>query len=142
MTGIVRIRERNTIRLADCFVKTTMDVIRGKWKPSIIKALRSRALGYGELRRAIPEATKKVLTAHLRELERDQIISRTVFYERIIRVEYELTSYGLTLLPVIEMMHVWGERHRKAVQAGSANLVAFTEVKKIGPGRYEGAVRM
>ena len=119
-----------------------MDVIPGKWKPSIIKALRSGALPYGELRRAIPEATKKVLTAHLRELENDQIISRTVFYERIIRVEYELTPYGMTLLPVIELRHEWGQGHRKSVQSGGVNLVAFSEVKKVVPARYQAAVRM
>jgi hypothetical protein len=48
--------------LADCRVKATIDVIRGKWKAIIIKALKDRNLGYGELRRLVPEPSKKVLT--------------------------------------------------------------------------------
>ena len=60
--------------LADCRVKITLDVLRGKWKPIIIKALKSGNLGYAELRRFVPEPTKKVLTDHLRELEQDRII--------------------------------------------------------------------
>ena len=54
--------------LADCRTKVTVDVIRGKWKPIIIKALKNGSLGYAELRRIVPEPTKKVLTDHLREL--------------------------------------------------------------------------
>ncbi len=63
--------------LADCRTKVTLDVLRGKWKPIIIKALKDCSFGYAELRRLVPEPSKKVLTDQLRELEADQILSRT-----------------------------------------------------------------
>jgi len=103
------------MQISTCDIKATMDVIRGKWKPSIITALKSGALGYGQLRRAIPNATKKVLTEHLRELEREGIISRMVIIERIIRVQYSLTDYGLSLVPLLDAMQDWGRHHRRLV---------------------------
>jgi DNA-binding HxlR family transcriptional regulator len=101
--------------LADCRVKVTVDVIRGKWKPIIIKALKDRTLGYAELRRIVPEPTKKVLTDHLRELEADRIISRAVPAGRNGRSEYSLTEYGRTLIPVLAVMRAWGQTHREQV---------------------------
>ena len=101
--------------LADCRVKVTVDVIRGKWKPIVIKALKDRSLGYAELRRIVPEPTKKVLTDHLRELEADRIISRAVPAGRNGRMEYSLTEYGRTLIPVLAVMRAWGQTHRELV---------------------------
>jgi len=86
--------------LADCRVRVTLDVIRGKWKPIIIKALKDCNLGYAELRRIVPEPSKKVLTDHLRELEADRIISRTASAGGNGRTGYSLTQYGRTLIPV------------------------------------------
>jgi len=101
--------------LADCRVKATIDVIRGKWKAIIIKALKDRNLGYGELRRLVPEPSKKVLTDHLRELEKDRIVSRTASGGRVVRTEYAITEYGRTLIPVLAAMHAWGKTHRELV---------------------------
>ena len=64
------------MRLADCPVRAAIDVIDGKWKPILVNALKAGPLRFGQLRREAPEATKKVLTAQLRELERDEIICR------------------------------------------------------------------
>jgi DNA-binding HxlR family transcriptional regulator len=101
--------------LTDCRVKVTVDVIRGKWKPIVIKALKNGNLGYAELRRIVPEPTKKVLTDHLRELEADRIISRSAFAGRNRRTEYSLTEYGRTLIPVLGVMRAWGQTHRELV---------------------------
>jgi DNA-binding HxlR family transcriptional regulator len=103
------------IMLADCRVKATIDVIRGKWKAVIIKALKDRNLGYGELRRLVPEPSKKVLTVHLRELEKDRIVSRTASGGRVVRTEYAITEYGRTLIPVLVVMRAWGKTHRELV---------------------------
>src|SRR5215471_18735912 len=64
------------MRLSQCPVRATIDVIEGKWKPIIINALKQGTLRFGQLRRHVPEATKKVLTEQLRELEEDRIIGR------------------------------------------------------------------
>lgn len=101
--------------LADCRVRITVDVIRGKWKAIIIKALKDRSLGYAELRRIVPEPTKKVLTDHLRELEQDRIISRSTSQQTFTRTEYSLTEYGRTLIPVLAVMRAWGQTHRELV---------------------------
>src|ERR1700685_321593 len=87
------------MRLSECPVRAAIDVIEGKWKPIIINALKSRPLRFGQLRREAPEATKKVLTAQLRELERDGVIFRKIFGEPEDHVRYALTTYGRTLVP-------------------------------------------
>ena len=101
--------------LADCRAKVTVDVLRGKWKPIIIKALKDCNLGYAELRRIVPEPSKKVLTDHLRELEADRIISRAASAGGNGRTEYSLTEYGRTLIPVLVAMRAWGQKHRELV---------------------------
>src|SRR3982074_1068503 len=98
------------MRLSDCPVRTTIDVIEGKWKPIVINALKAGALRFGQLRRHAPEATRKVITEQLRELEEDRIISRKAFGQRWERVEYELTVYGRTLVPVLTLMAKWGKK--------------------------------
>jgi DNA-binding HxlR family transcriptional regulator len=102
------------MRLADCPVRATIDVIEGKWKPIIVNALKDGTLHFGQLRRHVPEATRKVLIEQLRELEEDRIIRRKPSGQPWQRVEYSLTPYGRTLVPVLTLMAKWGERHRKS----------------------------
>lgn len=105
------------MRLSECPVRATIDVIEGKWKPIIVNALKRRTLRFGELRREVPEATKKVLTEQLRELEEDGIITRRTAEKRWERVEYSLTAYGRTLVPVLTLMAKWGKSHKKTKEA-------------------------
>ena len=105
-----------TMKIIDernCPVRTTMDIIGGKWKPIILYYVWS--LGtcrFGEFQRYIPHITKKMLTQELRELERDGIVSRKVFRQVPPRVDYSLTKYGLTLEPILNSMADWGAKHR------------------------------
>ena len=101
------------MRLAACPVRATIHVIEGKWKPIIVNALKLGALRFGQLRRHVPEASRKVLTEHLRELEADKIILRQASEQPWERVEYQLSPYGRTLVPVLTVMAKWGERHKK-----------------------------
>src|SRR5262245_19746417 len=105
------------MRLSECPVRATIDVIEGKWKPIIVNALKQGRLRFGELRRRVPEATRKVLTEQLRELEDDRIVVRRTSAKRWERVEYSLTSYGRTLVPVLTLMAKWGEAHKKYREA-------------------------
>jgi len=102
------------MRLSECPVRATIDVIEGKWKPIVVHALKLGTLRFGQLRRLVPEATRKVLTEQLRELEEDQIISRKVLGQRWERVAYALTPYGRTLVPVLTLMAKWGKSHKKS----------------------------
>jgi DNA-binding HxlR family transcriptional regulator len=96
----------------NCSVKLTASIIGGKWKPSLLFHLEGRTRRFCELQRLIPGLTKKMLTQHLRELERDGIVHRKVFAEVPPRVEYSLTRHGESLKPILKLMSSWGSRHR------------------------------
>jgi DNA-binding HxlR family transcriptional regulator len=112
------------MRLFVCPVRPAIDVIEGKWKPIVVNALKLGPLRFGQLRRHAPEATRKVLTEQLRELEKDQIISRKSFGQKWERVEYRLTAYGRTLVPVLTLMAKWGRKHKKLLDANETGVLA------------------
>jgi DNA-binding HxlR family transcriptional regulator len=95
-----------------CPVKLTSEVIGGKWKPLILYYLEDGNRRFSELQRLIPASTKKMLTKHLRELERDEVIHRKVFAQVPPRVQYSLTRHGQSLRPILRLMSAWGKRHR------------------------------
>lgn len=95
----------------ECPVSITLQVIAGKWKPLILRELKTGSLRFGQLQRRIPQATQKVLTSQLRQLERDGLVHRSVYHETVLRTQYELTEYGRTLRPVLEQLARWGNRH-------------------------------
>lgn len=105
------------MRDVECSVQFTADVIGGKWKPLILYYLERGTHRFSQLQRSIPGSTKKMLTKHLRELERDGIIHRKVFAQVPPRVEYSLTRHGQSLRPILRLMSAWGKRHR--VQFGT-----------------------
>lgn len=89
----------------------------------IVNALKAKPLRFGQLLRALPEASRKVATEQLRELEREGIISRTAFGNRWERVEYSLTGYGRTLVPLLTLMADWGMKHQRRKSRLSARAV-------------------
>jgi DNA-binding HxlR family transcriptional regulator len=103
---------KDTMEFTDCPVAATLEVIGGKWKPLILFHLRDRAMRFSELRRVVPQATQKMLTQQLRDLERDGIIHRKVYAVVPPKVDYSLTAYGQTLKPLLALMCAWGSRHR------------------------------
>jgi len=104
----------------NCPVKLTASIIGGKWKPSLLFHLEGRTRRFCELQRLIPGLTKKMLTQHLRELERDGIVHRKVYAEVPPRVEYSLTRHGESLKPILKLMSAWGTRHRARYGATTA----------------------
>lgn len=93
---------------ARCPVEITLDIIGGKWKPLIIFYLLDSTLRFGELQRAVPGITRRMLTKQLRELEADGIVHREVYREVPPKVEYSLTEKGHSLQPVLDTMLNWG----------------------------------
>jgi DNA-binding HxlR family transcriptional regulator len=79
-------------------IRAVLDRVGDKWSLLVIGSLRHGALRFGELRRHIPGVSQRMLTLTLRQLERDGLLSRTVFGEVPLRVEYELTTVGHTLV--------------------------------------------
>jgi DNA-binding HxlR family transcriptional regulator len=100
------------MRLEDCPMRTAIKIIGGKWKPVILFHLMSGKKRYRELQRLLPEVTQKMLTQHLRELERDGIIVRTVYPSVPPRVEYAFSKGGQTLQPALRALCKWGDRRR------------------------------
>ncbi|MDO4226469.1 helix-turn-helix domain-containing protein [Neisseria sp.] len=97
-----------------CSVEAALAVIGGKWKGTILYRLfTDEILRFNEIRRILPEVSQRTLTAQLRALEADGIISRTVYPEVPPRVEYRLTAYGTTLREAVMALNAWGERHKK-----------------------------
>ncbi|MFF2440518.1 winged helix-turn-helix transcriptional regulator [Priestia megaterium] len=94
-----------------CPVEAAVDVVGGKWKSVILYQLSKERRCFNELRRLIPGVTQRMLTLQLRELERDGIIHREVYKQVPPKVEYYLTPFGETLIPIIELMFKWGYDH-------------------------------
>ena len=102
--------------LPDCPVATTLQLIGNKWKILILRNLQSRPWRFNEMLRSIPEISQKVLTDNLRTLERDGIITRTVYPEVPPRVEYALSDVGESMRPIIRAMEVWGAGYQRTVR--------------------------
>ena len=93
-----------------CSVEASLAVIGGKWKGTILYRLHTDGmLRFNQIRRILPDVSQRTLTAQLRALEADGIISRTVYPEVPPRVEYRLTDYGKTLAPVLLALKAWGD---------------------------------
>lgn len=92
-------------------VEATLEVIGGKWKCVILCHLTHGRKRSSELKRLMPAVTPKMLTQQLRELEAVGIINRISYNEVPPRVEYELSEYGWSLKPVLDLLCNWGEQH-------------------------------
>ena len=90
-----------------CPVRTSLNVLGGKWKLLIISYLLDQPRRYGELRRLIPEITEKMLIQELRDLETDGILSRTVQQQVPPRVDYALTEQGERVRPLFTALLDW-----------------------------------
>ena len=97
-----------------CPVEATLDLIGGKYKALILWHLSEGTLRFSELRKAITNATPKMLTQQLRELEAQQLIHREVFPVVPPKVEYSLTDLGRSLMPILVAMRDWGAAYLRS----------------------------
>ncbi|WP_282137107.1 winged helix-turn-helix transcriptional regulator [Rossellomorea aquimaris] len=96
----------------NCSIEYTLKKIGGKWKTVILWHLGTDGtLRYNELRRLLPGVAHKVLSQQLKELEEDGFINRTQYDTIPPKVEYSMTELGMTLMPILKQMHVWGKEH-------------------------------
>ena len=96
----------------NCPVEAAISVIGGKYKAIILWHLIDGTLRFSELKRFLPQATPKMLTQQLRELEADGIISRKVYPVVPPKTEYSLTEFGQTLTPIITAICEWGRKYK------------------------------
>jgi DNA-binding HxlR family transcriptional regulator len=110
--------ERNVCKQQHLPIRDTLDLVGGKWKLHITHALAGGPLRFKELQREIGDITARMLSKELKELEMNDLISRTVYATSPVTVEYCLTDYGRTLKPVVMALHTWGSKHRERILKG------------------------
>lgn len=100
-----------------CKIVVALDTIVGKWKPIILMQLVfGGTKRFNELRRLMPDITQRMLTLQLRELEEQDLIKRVIYPQVPPKVEYSLTEYGRTIIPLLDSMHEWGANHLKHME--------------------------
>lgn len=93
-----------------CPVEATIDIVGGKHKVLILWHLsNARVLRFGELQRRMTQATPKMLTQQLRELEADGMVHRELYHQVPPKTEYSLTERGRSFVPILNQMCAWGK---------------------------------
>jgi DNA-binding HxlR family transcriptional regulator len=100
--------------ISPCPIDATLSVIDGRWKGTILWRLLDGPMRTSELRKSIPEITERMLLRHLRDMTESGILDRHQEQGLPLRVRYSLTSYGMTLVPVLEVLCTWGREHLKS----------------------------
>ena len=96
-----------------CPISSYQSVMDGHWKPMIAWYLQDTSLRFKDLLEVLPDISSKVLSEQLAEMESDNIIVRQSYNEVPPRVEYSLSAYGKTLVPVLDIIKQWGFNHLK-----------------------------
>lgn len=101
-----------------------LSVIDGRWKGTILWRLSTGPMRTGELHRSIPGITQRMLIRHLQELVQDGILIRRQKSTAPPCVYYSISKYGMTLLPVLEVICVWGRIHLKRKGVREAQILS------------------
>ena len=115
-----RARAAYNAYVASCPSRQVLDVLSDKWVTLVLTALADGPRRYSALARTIAGVSQKMLTQTLRALERDGLLTRTVTPSVPLRVDYELTPLGRSLLPVVQAIKDWAETHIDEVHAARA----------------------
>lgn len=98
--------------LADCDLTYAVQLMAGRWKLPILLRIYKGYNRFGALKKIIPNITERMLTLQLRELERDGLVTRTIFPEVPPHVEYQLTAIGSDVIPICNQLRLWGAKHK------------------------------
>jgi DNA-binding HxlR family transcriptional regulator len=113
--------------LAQCPARQLLDRIADKWVSLAVNALADGPQRYSDLQRRLASISQKMLTQTLRNLERDGLVCRTVTPAVPVRVDYELTPLGRSLLPVMRAVKDWAEENMDHVHAAREHYDQQTE---------------
>jgi DNA-binding HxlR family transcriptional regulator len=94
--------------LHDCPITSTFNAIGGRWKVIILWQLRNHAMRYGELNRAIPNISQKMLTQQLKALTESGWVERKDYQQIPPKTEYKLSPLGTSFIPILQQIHDWG----------------------------------
>ena len=107
-------------QIPDCPVETTLILSGNKWKVLILRELRGGTRRFGELKKSVTGISQKVLTANLRDMEENGLLTRKAFPEVPPRVEYTLTPLGKSMSPILDALAAWGQNFQQQAQHLSA----------------------
>ncbi len=99
--------------LPECPIETTLTLIGNKWTILILRDLLPGTKRFSELKKSVGSISQKVLTAQLRKMEENGLLTRTVYPEIPPRVTYTLTELGQSLQMVLDVMKIWGEQFQE-----------------------------
>ena len=108
--------ERKTPLAIDCGLHLTKEVLNGKWKPAILRAISMDVKRPSEILRLFPDATRRVLNVQLKELEGHGMVEKKTYPQLPPKVEYSLTEIGWSLMPIIDAMNQWGDANRSFLE--------------------------
>jgi DNA-binding HxlR family transcriptional regulator len=100
----------------NCGLDLIREVLYGKWKIHLIYYISRGIQRPSELQKEIPEATRRVLNMQLHQLEQHEIVTKKIYPQLPPKVEYSLTLFGESLLPVVTLMGEWGDDNREQLQ--------------------------
>lgn len=103
-----------------CPLRDVLDRVGAKWSVLVVVLLKDGRLRFSDLRRSIEGISQRMLTQTLRQLERDGLVERTVYPSVPVRVEYELTDLGRTLIEPLAALAQWAEGHRGVILSARA----------------------
>ena len=101
----------------ECGLDLIGEVLYGKWKIHLLWFINEGYKRPSELQRKIPEASRRVLTIQLKELESHELISKVIYPIVPPKVEYSLTDFGKTLIPVISALGQWGDQNEERLRS-------------------------
>lgn len=100
-----------------CGLDAAIAVMGGKWKALILWELGQRTMRFGELRRAVPGISERMLILQLREMQASDLVTRKSYHQVPPRVDYSLTDLGRSLVDVLTPLGKWGEEHMEHIEA-------------------------
>ncbi len=109
--SLIHVREKTFPNL-NCGLDLVGEVLYGKWKIRLLWFINEGNLRPSELQRKIPDASRRVINIQLKELEEHELVARTIYPVMPPKVEYTLTDFGKTLIPVLSSIGLWGDEHQ------------------------------
>lgn len=101
----------------NCGLDLIGEVLYGKWKIRLLWFINEGHKRPSELQRKIPDASRRVLNIQLKELEEHELVTKIIYPQVPPKVEYSLTEFGRTLIPVIAALGNWGDAHEEKLRS-------------------------
>ena len=108
--------ERKTPLNLNCGLDLIGEVLYGKWKIRLLWFINEGFQRPSELQRKIPGASRRVLNIQLKELEEHKLVSKIIYPQVPPKVEYSLTDFGKTLIPIISVLGNWGDKNEERLR--------------------------